>query len=210
MRALLPEMSPDGNFVRKPRATFLTAISNPIFRQRKFDALFDRRLDLLKDLRRFLFSVWVRHLADNVIDNIFDRDVDVHKRFLRIFVECDLKVTLLSIADKFRGGGGYTNVSSNRLTRLAHLVKSKPVKTWLRAILKICRVLKTQRIQTYFVRGKYQCMADLLFLFGFSCFAYVLLVRSNRRSAVQWYFPYGECSLAQLYILTGDCKWRIS
>ena len=52
----------------------------------------------------------------------------------------------------------------------------------------------------HWLKGKYNCMADLLFiLFGFSCFAYVewttiLLVWSNpnqssRSSGVQWYFP---------------------
>ena len=57
-------------------------------------------------------------------------------------------------------------------------------------------------------KGKYHCTTDLLFdWFGFSCFVELklqtdLLVwpnpnRSNRRSAVQWYFPFkvSECSL---------------
>ena len=47
-------------------------------------------------------------------------------------------------------------------------------------------------------QGKYPCTADLLvFLFGLGYFAYVELAKdllvssnSNRRSAVQWYFPF--------------------
>ena len=66
------------------------------------------------------------------------------------------------------------------------------------------------------LKGKYHCMADLLFiLFIFSCFSYVemasaLLVwlnpnQSNRRSAEQWSFPYGECSPVYPMGLTHMC-----
>ena len=67
-------------------------------------------------------------------------------------------------------------------------------------------------LRTLPIKGKFHCTADLLYiLFWFSCFAYVewttvLLVwsnpnQSNRRSAVQWYFPPVVSVLCQLGIV---------